>query len=39
MGEFIMDQIFPVFIILLLTGLTIVLGVLITMLLKDLKNY
>lgn len=39
MGEFIMDQIFPVFVILLLTGLTIVLGILITMLLKDLKNY
>ena len=39
MEEFIMDQIFPVFVILLLTGLTIVLGILITMLLKDLKNY
>jgi hypothetical protein len=34
-----MNKIFPVFVVLLLTGLTIVLGILIKMLLKDLKNY
>ena len=39
MEEFIMNKIFPVFVVLLLTGLTIVLGILIKMLLKDLKNY
>jgi hypothetical protein len=39
MEEFIMNKIFPVFVVLLLTALTIVLGILIKMLLKDLKNY
>jgi hypothetical protein len=39
MEEFIIHTIVPVFLVVLFTGATIVLGIAITMMLRDLKNY
>jgi|Laugresubdmm15sn_1035100.scaffolds.fasta_scaffold01715_11 hypothetical protein len=39
MEEFIIHTIVPVFLVVLFTGATIVLGIAITMMLKDLKDY
>jgi hypothetical protein len=39
MEEFILHTMVPVFLVVLFTGATIILGIAITMMLRDLKDY